>query len=114
MILVEKSPESEESVEEAINRLADKKQRQGYKVGIICTDESLHKYPKGIVKSLGFRSREETIAHNLFAVLREFDGLNIDYIYSECFPKLHLGQAIMNRLSKAAGYHVIRTGENEE
>lgn len=114
LILVEKSSESEESVEEAINRLADEKQRQGYKVGIICTDESLHKYPKGIVKSLGFRSKEETIAHNLFAVLREFDGLNIDYIYSECFPKLHLGQAIMNRLSKAAGYHVIRTGEDEE
>ena len=53
-------------------------------------------------------SREETIAHNLYAVLREFDDLEADYIYSESFSADHLGQAIMNRLKKAAGYHMIK------
>ena len=47
------------------------------------------------------------IAHNLFAVLREFDDLQVDCIYSESFPQNHLGYAIMNRMQKAAGYRMI-------
>ena len=57
---------------------------------------------------MGARAKQETIAHNLFAVLREFDDLDVDCIYSESFSKDHLGQAIMNRLTKAAGYHVLK------
>lgn len=48
------------------------------------------------------------IAHNLFGVLREFDELDVDIIYSESFAQKHLGQAIMNRLTKAAGYHILK------
>ena len=59
------------------------------------------------IRSLGQRSKEETIARNLFGVLREFDSLGVEYIYSESFSKEHLGQAIMNRLTKAAGYHIL-------
>ena len=40
--------------------------------------------------------------------MREFDDLDVDCIYSESFSKDHLGQAIMNRLTKAAGYHVLK------
>lgn len=81
----------------------------GKQVGIICTDETRDRYPgQAKVRSLGLREREETIAHNLFAVLREFDDLKVDRIYSESFSKEHLGQAIMNRLTKAAGYHVLK------
>lgn len=114
LILVEEDPKAKESAADVINRLTREKLKQGYKVGIICTEETFSAYPEGMVKSLGLRSREETIAHNLFAVLREFDDLQADYIYSECFPQNHLGQAIMNRLSKAAGYHVIHTRKEEE
>ena len=53
------------------------------------------------------RARQETIAHNLYAVLREFDDLNADVIYSESFEGGELSQAIMNRLCKAAGYHMM-------
>lgn len=95
-------------VVEEINRLVAEKLDQGFRVGVICTDETKGCYPRGILRSVGQRSREETIAHNLFAVLREFDDQQADFIYSESFPKDHLGQAIMNRLTKAAGYHVIR------
>lgn len=90
-----------------INALVKAEQEKGGQVGIICTEETRMRYPQGIVRSVGVRSQEETIAHNLFAVLREFDDLAVDVIYSESFSKEHLGQAIMNRLSKAAGYHVI-------
>lgn len=97
-----------------INQLVQEKLSQGYRVGIICTDETKNRYPEGIVRSLGTRGRQETIAHSLFAVLREFDDLETDYIYSESFARDHLGQAIMNRLTKAAGYHVIYASEEEE
>lgn len=96
------------AVADKINELAAEKIDQGYKVGIICTDETREHYHKGIVRSLGLRAREATIAHNLFGVLREYDDLQVDYIFSESFSKARLGQAIMNRLTKAAGYHVLK------
>lgn len=96
-----------------INQLTREKQSQGYLVGIICTDETKDCYPEGIVRSLGLRARQETIARSLFAVLREFDDLGVDYIYSESFARDHLGQAIMNRLTKAAGYHIIYADKEE-
>ena len=95
-------------VVETINKLVKEKLAEGKKVGIICTDETKARYPQGEVRSVGLRAKEETIAHNLFAVLREFDDLDVDCIYSESFSKDHLGQAIMNRLTKAAGYHVLK------
>lgn len=103
----------QETVVDAIKRLAQEKLEQGLRVGIICTDETESQYTAGIVRSLGIRAKEETIAHNLFAVLREFDDLQADYIFSESFSKDHLGQAIMNRLTKAAGYHIIYVGEEQ-
>lgn len=80
----------------------------GKKVGIICTEESRQCYESGILKVIGSRENEESVAHNLFAVLREFDDQNVDCIFSESFSKDRLGQAIMNRLCKAAGYHIVR------
>ena len=118
VLVEEKNPETKEVISdrviEEINRLAKERLDQGQKVGIICTEETRDRYPQGMVRSLGFRSKPETIAHNLFAVLREFDDLGADYIYSESFPKDHLGQAIMNRLTKAAGYHILDVKEAEK
>lgn len=97
-----------EAVVGRINFLAKEKLGQKYRVGVICTDETRDRYRYGEIRSVGQRAHEETIAHNLFAVLREFDDLDVDYIYSESFSKDHLGQAIMNRLTKAAGYHIMK------
>lgn len=102
------SPDSLERMTEKVRQLAEEKLAEGFRVGIICTDESRQTYPKGLVRSIGSRTRRETVAHNLYALLREFDDLKADYIFSESFPEDHLGQAIMNRLSKAAGYHIIK------
>ena len=92
----------------AINQLAKEKLGQGFVTGIICTDETRDRYSQGIVRSIGSRKWEESIAHNLYGVLREFDDLNADYIFSESFSRENLGQAIMNRMVKAAGYHMIK------
>lgn len=99
---------SQDEMVESVRNLAKEKIEAGFSVGILCTDETMSQYPQGIVRSLGSRMKEDTIAHNLFAVLREFDDIGVEYIFSETVPKDHLGQAIMNRLSKAAGYHIVK------
>ncbi|MBO5574030.1 MAG: threonylcarbamoyl-AMP synthase [Clostridium sp.] len=95
-----------EKVVSRICALAAGKIAEGKKVGIICTDETRNRYPLGSVLSIGKRGSEASVAHNLYAVLREFDDRGMEFIYSEGFPEDHLGQAIMNRLNKAAGYHI--------
>ena len=77
------------------------------KVGIICTEETKDRYPAGDVKCIGSRKSELSIASHLFAVLREFDEDGVDAIYSESFQAPGLGEAIMNRLLKAAGHQRI-------
>lgn len=91
-----------------VQELSRQKIEAGCKVGVICTDESRHCYTDGEVRSIGERKSQASVAHNLYALLREFDDLGVDYIFSESFPKDHLGQAIMNRLSKAAGYKIVK------
>ncbi len=97
----------EEKVRETIRRLARSMEESGRKVGIIASDESAPFYDRGIVKTAGSREDEQSIARHLYSILREFDQLNIDMIYSEAFETPRMGQAIMNRLIKAAGHQVI-------
>ena len=92
---------------EKVRELAEEKLEEGCKVGIICTDESRSCYERGLIRSIGSRRSQESIAHNLYSVLREFDDLEADVIFAESFGEDNLGQAIMNRLSKAAGYHIL-------
>lgn len=83
-------------------------QRKGCKVGIIGSDEVLAQYHADVVKSVGSRSDEEAIARNLYRILREFDDEAVEVIFSEGFDSAGMGQAIMNRLLKAAGHKVVR------
>ena len=105
MVLVEGEMEQ---VVRYINQETKKAQKEGKTVGIICTEESRNLYPECILEVIGSREHEETVAHNLFAVLREFDNRKVDCIFSESFSRDQLGQAIMNRLCKAAGYHIVK------
>lgn len=96
-----------ERVVDAINRAAEQMAMDGKRVGVIATEETRNQYRSVLVLSVGTRQKEETIAHNLFRILREFDERGVDVIYSESFRSDALGQAIMNRLLKAAGYQVV-------
>ena len=91
-----------------IEEMAREKTAAGYTVGIIGTDESVGRYSSGIIKSIGTRSDEESIGRHLYSVLREFDDCGAAYIFSESFDTPKMGQAIMNRLLKAAGHQVIK------
>jgi L-threonylcarbamoyladenylate synthase len=78
----------------------------GKRVGVIGTDATKALYTADVVKSVGDRADETTVAHELFKVLREFDDENVDVMFSESFDDSGIGQAIMNRLLKAAGHNV--------
>ena len=97
-----------ENVIREILRRTDEALAKDKKVGIIATDETKDRYTEGIVKSIGSRDQEETIAHHLYEVLRDFDSCNVSEIYSEAFYTPRMGQAIMNRLLKAAGHKIIK------
>ena len=90
-----------------INAHAEADRRAGEKTGVIATAEVLEQYHADVVKCIGGREDEETIARNLFSILREFDDEEVTSIYSESFPAHGLGQAIMNRLLKAAGHRIV-------
>ena len=82
-----------------INRAVADRRAQGKKTGVICTDDTRSLYEADSVKSTGSRGDDESVARELFRILREFDDEG------------DLGQAIMNRLMKAAGHRVINTDD---
>lgn len=90
-----------------INRRAEEKAAEGFKVGIIGTIETVGRYSTGNVKCIGTRQDEMTVAGNLYRILRDFDSEGTDYIFSESFSTGGIGNAVMNRLLKAAGQHLI-------
>ena len=97
-----------ERVAAVINNKAKEYLEAGKRVGIIATEETKHFYKYGIIKVIGSRSDENSIAAGLYSVLRAFDEKHAEHIFSESFEGDDLGQAIMNRLLKAAGYNVIK------
>ena len=103
-----------EEVINAINPFVKEDQANGLQAGIIATEETISRYPCGTVKCIGSREAEETIAHNLYEVLREFDQCQVSKIYSEAFYTPKMGQAIMNRLLKAAGHKIINIRREEQ
>jgi len=90
-----------------MNALSAEMDGRGERVGIIATDETKDFYRAHSIKSVGMRDDEVSIAKNLYRILREFDDEGITVIYSESFAKGGIGQAIMNRLLKAAGHRIL-------
>lgn len=60
----------------------------------------------------GHRSDQTALAHNLFSGLLYFNKHPVDQIIGEGTDAHGLGLAIMNRLMKASGYHIIHV-DNE-
>ena len=105
LIIVEGSPDD---VAAYMNRQVMEDKVRGEKAGIIGTRGFLPKYRADVVKCLGERGDEEGIARSLYSVLRQMDDEQVTKIYSESFAEDGFGQAIMNRLLKAAGHRVVK------
>lgn len=98
----------EDAVIDRINSLVKQKECEGFKVGIMATEETKERYKSGIVKAVGSKESELSVARNLYAAMRDFDRIGVQYIYSESFSAQNVGQAVMNRLIKAAGHTIIK------
>lgn len=98
---------SKGAVVEKINQLVTMQQSQGKKAAVIGTSETLEEYQGDVILSIGSRENEMEIAANLYDYLRKLDEEKVDVIYSESFHTPKMGQAIMNRLLKAAGHKII-------
>jgi L-threonylcarbamoyladenylate synthase len=97
------------AIVDKINGLAERYRKEGERLGVLCTDETVGSYTGvDVLKSLGSRKDFASLARNLFRLLREFDEEGVDVIIAEGVPSEGLGLAVMNRLRKAAGYKIIR------
>jgi L-threonylcarbamoyladenylate synthase len=94
-----------------LQELVDHYQIEGKKVGVLTTEENSLRLRANKVIACGSRSNLQTVAAQLYDVLRKFDEEDIDLILSESFPQDGVGEAIMNRLLKAAGNNMIIENE---
>ena len=80
-----------EAVRLAIAEAKMERTQQGDKVGVIIYDD---RDPEGA-------------AHNFFAELRAMDKAGVDVIFAAALKEDGVGFAVMNRMFKSAGYHII-------
>ena len=104
MIIVEGEVEA---VVKKINALTSEVHAENKKVAVIATEETKDLYHADVVLSIGKRDDEDSIAKHMYKILRQCDELEVEVIYSESFKTPRIGQAIMNRLLKAAAHQVI-------
>ncbi len=92
-------------------RVADKikKEIDNKNVAILTVDQHKDMYQNTDAKVVSWGSLDnmDEIAHKIFDALRKVDEWGVDIIYCEAFEEEGLGLAVMNRLTKAAGYQVI-------
>ena len=74
---------------------------------ILATDETMRHYQRGLIVSLGSRDDPESMSHNLFARLRDFDAMGVTHIFAEEIAMSDATMALNNRMYKAAGYTFI-------
>jgi len=94
-------------VTEKINALVREKQEQGLKAGVLTCAENRERYNAPVVIPAGSIKEPSSLAAGLYQALRGFDETDVDIIYSEAFQEEGIGQAVMNRLKKAASGKII-------
>lgn len=96
----------ERKVVDYINIQLDQWRASNKKTGVIATDATMGAYRADVCKNAGSRLDDSAMARQLYRILREFDDEGVEIIYSESFEGSGVGQAVMNRLLKAAGHRV--------
>ena len=80
-----------EAVRLAIAEAKMERVQRGEKVGVIMYDDN----------------NPEEAAHQFFAELRAMDKAEVDVIFAAALKEDGVGFAVMNRMFKSAGYHII-------
>ena len=93
-----------------IQSLVNEKRAEGLRVGVYTVEEHKNLYEADIILTGGSLKDLRTVAENMYGVLRRFDHEGPDVIYGEAFPYDGIGEAIMNRLLKAASGRIVKEG----
>lgn len=96
---------NEVRVIEAISEMYDLALADGHRPLILALNAHLSAYGSRRTEALG--SDEEGMAHRIFSALRDADTLGADVLFSEAVEARGLGLAVMNRLGRAAAFHII-------
>lgn len=94
------------SIEKMVKYVHQELIKSNQSFAVICESEytSLFNVP---TRPLGSVHDQKEMAHNLFSALRDMDLWAVDRIFIHYLSTDDLGYALMNRLEKAAGYHII-------
>lgn len=81
----------------------------GRRVGALVSAETAALLPPSVVAEVyGAAEDAAALAATLYTRLRAFDGAGVEQIFAEGLAEEGLGLAVMNRLRKACGYHIIQ------
>jgi L-threonylcarbamoyladenylate synthase len=109
LVIVEGEPEE---VVSFINEQTKLHMDKNKKTGVIGTQSHIADYKADSIKNAGNADNPLEVSNRLYTFLREFDDEGVEYIYSESFGSSFedegFGQAVMNRLLKAAGHKIIK------
>ena len=75
--------------------------------GVICFDEFADWYPGHPVERLGGALDHWENARRLFHALRAMDEAGVKRIWAQSPDTAGMGLAVVNRLDKAAGFHIV-------
>ncbi|WP_407703032.1 L-threonylcarbamoyladenylate synthase [Virgibacillus tibetensis] len=89
---------------QGIQEMINQEQKRGLRIGILASVKTARVLKADEIIPLGETMRE--IAANLYEALRTFKQGEVDIIICEAFPEEGIGQAVMNRLKKAASTHL--------
>lgn len=95
----------EERVTQAISEMYDLALADGHRPLILALNAHLSAYGSRRTEALG--GGEEEMAQRIFSALRDADALGADVLLSEAVEAQGLGLAVMNRLGRAAAFHII-------
>ncbi|MDO4739229.1 MAG: L-threonylcarbamoyladenylate synthase [Eubacteriales bacterium] len=95
-----------------ICRLYDEALAQGKKPAILASSSNRTLYGDRTVRMLGSGVAEQS--RELFAALREMDDIGAEVVFSEALEAKDMGLAYMNRLGRAASFHIIDADRREE
>lgn len=91
-----------------IRQIYDAYTARGQRVAIMATAETASSYGQRKAAIVGTRADLGSVATNLFDQLRRFDAEGVEVVLAEGVDMVGLGLAVMNRLRKAAGYHIVK------
>ncbi|RPF54096.1 L-threonylcarbamoyladenylate synthase [Aquisalibacillus elongatus] len=87
---------------ENMKRVADEAKREGKTVQFLVSEERAQELGVDDALVLGSRHQPEVLTSHLYDRLRQVDQIEADLILAESFSEKGIGEALMNRLERAA------------